>query len=101
VGKVTFDISMSLDGFMTAAGQTSDAPMGQGGMRLVDWAFGADERDRAVLTDGIASIGAVIAGRRTYESSVFEGLGDHHLQLENRGSVQTPSATHLRFGIAR
>jgi dihydrofolate reductase len=193
MGKVTFDISMSLDGFMTAAGQRPDEPMGAGGQRLVDWAFGADERDRAVLTNGIASIGAVIAGHRTYETSVpwwgpdgptgparvpvfvlchkapddvpeggvyafvtegieraleqarevagdkdvtvmggaetgqqylraglvdelsihlvpvlfgagtrmFEGLGDQHLQLENRGSVQTPSATHLRFGIAR
>jgi dihydrofolate reductase len=70
MGKVVFDISMSLDGFMTAAGQRPDEPMGEGGERLVEWAFGADERDRAVLTDGIASIGAVIAGRRTYETSV-------------------------------
>jgi dihydrofolate reductase len=193
MGKVVFDISMSLDGFMTAAGQRPDEPMGEGGERLVEWAFGADERDRAVLTDGIASIGAVIAGRRTYETSVpwwgadgptgparvpvfvvchkapeevpeagvytfvtegieraleqardaagdkgvtvmggaetgqqylraglvdelsihlvpvllgagtrmFEDLGDQHIQLENGGSVQTSSATHLRFPVAR
>jgi dihydrofolate reductase len=37
---------------------------------LHEWAFGDDERDRAVLTDGVASIGAVIAGRRTYDDSV-------------------------------
>jgi dihydrofolate reductase len=70
VGKVTFDISMSLDGFMTAANQRPEEPMGDGGMRLVEWAFGDDDRDRAILTDGIAGIGAVIAGRRTYDDSV-------------------------------
>jgi dihydrofolate reductase len=70
MGKVIFDISMSLDGFMTAANRRPEEPMGDGGQRLVDWAFADDERDRAVLTDGIASIGAVIAGRRTYDTSV-------------------------------
>ena len=70
MSKVTFDISLSLDGFMTAANQRPEEPMGDGGMRLVEWAFGDDERDRAVLADGIASIGAVIAGRRTYDDSV-------------------------------
>ncbi len=68
--KVIFDISMSLDGFMTAAGQRPDEPMGDGGHRLVSWAFGEDERDRKVLEDGIAGCGAVIAGRRTYDTSV-------------------------------
>jgi dihydrofolate reductase len=61
---------MSVDGFVTAAGQTSEEPMGPGGMRLVEWAFGGDERDRQILTDGVAGLGAVIAGRRTYDHSV-------------------------------
>jgi dihydrofolate reductase len=68
--KVTFDISMSLDGFMTAANQRPEEPMGDGGLRLVEWAFGNDPRDREVLTSGVGSIGAVIAGRRTYDGSV-------------------------------
>ena len=68
--KVIFDISMSLDGYMTAGGRRPAEPMGDGGLRLVQWAFGDDERDRAILTDGIASIGAVIAGRRTYDDSL-------------------------------
>ena len=70
MSKVFFDISMSLDGFMTAANQRPEEPMGDGGLKLVDWAFGGDERDRAVLTDGIAGTGAVIAGRRTYDDSL-------------------------------
>jgi hypothetical protein len=43
---VIFDISLSLDGFMTAANQRPEEPMGDGGLRLVEWAFGDDERDR-------------------------------------------------------
>lgn len=70
MSKVVFDISMSLDGFMTAANQTPDDPMGDGGQRLVEWAFGEDERDRAILTDGIGGLGAVICGRRTYDDSL-------------------------------
>ena len=40
--NVFFDISMSLDGFITASGITADQPMGQVGERLHDRAFGAD-----------------------------------------------------------
>ena len=68
--KVIFDISMSLDGFMTAARQTRENPMGEGGLRLVQWAFEGDERDRQVIADGVGGVGAVIAGRRTYDHSV-------------------------------
>jgi len=50
---VIFDISLSLDGFMTAANRRPEEPMGDGGQGLVEWAFGDDERDRAILTDGI------------------------------------------------
>jgi dihydrofolate reductase len=70
MSKVTFDMSMSLDGFIEAAGPTPDQPLGVGGERLHEWAFGEDERDRRVLADGGQGVGAVIAGRRTYDASV-------------------------------
>jgi dihydrofolate reductase len=70
MSKVFFDISMSLDGFMTAANQRPKEPLGEGGQRLREWAFGDDRRDREVLTRGVAGTGAVIAGRRTYDDSV-------------------------------
>jgi dihydrofolate reductase len=70
VPKVVFDISMSLDGFMTAANQRPDEPMGPGGHVLHDWAFAGDEQDRKVLEEGGAATGAVIAGRRTYDTSI-------------------------------
>jgi dihydrofolate reductase len=70
VPKVVFDISTSLDGFMTAANQRPDEPMGPGGHVLHDWAFAGDEQDRKVLEEGGAATGAVIAGRRTYDTSI-------------------------------
>jgi dihydrofolate reductase len=45
-------------------------PLGVGGERLHEWAFGEDERDRGVLAEGGQGVGAVIAGRRTYDASV-------------------------------
>jgi dihydrofolate reductase len=68
--KVTFDISMSLDGFVTAANVRPEEPMGDGGQALHAWAFEGDERDREVLAGGASALGAVIAGRRTYDASV-------------------------------
>jgi dihydrofolate reductase len=70
MGKVVYDISMSLDGFITAAGQTPLEPMGAGGQRLHDWAFGDDERDREVPSTGLAGTGAVITGRRNYTDAL-------------------------------
>jgi hypothetical protein len=70
MGKVVFDISMSLDGFITAANQRPEQPMGDGGERLHERAFGNDPRDREVLDGGADALGPVIAGRRTYDDSL-------------------------------
>jgi dihydrofolate reductase len=70
MGKTVFDISMSLDGFITASGQTAEAPMGDGGEHLHDWAFGADETNRRFLERAGEALGAVICGRRTYDHSL-------------------------------
>ncbi|WP_069109477.1 dihydrofolate reductase family protein [Jiangella alba] len=68
MNTLVLDISISLDGFITAAGQTPDQPLGQGGERLHDW-VGTDA-GRDVLNDGIGRLGAVITGRRNYDDSV-------------------------------
>lgn len=70
MGRVVFDISMSLDGFVTAAGRTAEEPTGPGGERLTQWAFGEDERNRTYLAEAVAELGAVIAGRETYDTSL-------------------------------
>jgi|RhiMethySRZTD1v2_1073278.scaffolds.fasta_scaffold28525_3 dihydrofolate reductase len=70
MGKVIFVISMSLDGYITASNQTTENPMGDGGLRLQEWAFGTDETNRRYLDRAIDGLGAVIAGRRTYDTSL-------------------------------
>ena len=68
--KVIFDISMSLDGFVTASNVRPEQPMGDGGQRLHEWVTGGDERNRELLAEAMNVVGAVIAGRRTYDISV-------------------------------
>jgi dihydrofolate reductase len=70
MSKVYFDISMSLDGFITASGITVDEPMGQDGECLHDWAFGSDPVNRDYLQRSVGQTGAVITGRVTYDASL-------------------------------
>jgi dihydrofolate reductase len=65
VSTVVFDTSMSLDGYMTAAGRTPEEPMGPGGLQLVAWTS-----DTAYLERNVERLGAVIAGRITYDTSM-------------------------------
>jgi dihydrofolate reductase len=69
--KVIFDMSMSLDGYATASGVRPEEPMGDGGQQLHQWALGTgDPRSAEVLAESTRSVGATIAGRRTYDLSV-------------------------------
>ena len=70
MSKVRFEISMSLDGYVTASGVRPEEPMGDGGQQLHEWAFGADERGHELLAESQSSVGASIAGRRTYDLSL-------------------------------
>jgi len=70
MGKVVFDISMSLDGFIAAANVRPEAGLGDGGERLHDWGFNsADPRNREIV-EAWASTGAIIVGRTTYNLSI-------------------------------
>jgi dihydrofolate reductase len=70
MGKVVLVQSMSLDGFTTAANQTKEEPMGDGGLVLTEWAMGENEVNRKFLETSISNLGAVICGRKTYDTSV-------------------------------
>jgi len=65
---VVADISISIDGYVTAAGRTPDEPMGLGGERLHHWT--TSEEGQRMLGETVTDLGAVIAGRRTYDDSV-------------------------------
>ncbi len=65
-----FEISMSLDGYVTAANPRLGEPMGDGGQALHEWAFGDDEAGNDVHAESQDTVGASIAGRRTYDTSI-------------------------------
>jgi dihydrofolate reductase len=72
MGKVVLDISMSPDGFVTAANPRMDAPVGDGGLVLTEWAISNEKSDvnRKLLEDSVVTLGALISGRVTYDTSV-------------------------------
>jgi dihydrofolate reductase len=69
MSKLVFDMSMSLDGYVTAANQRPEQPLGEGGEQLHSWIDPDDPTGLEVLTNGVAGTGAVICGRRTYDDS--------------------------------
>ena len=69
--KITFDMSMSLDGFVRAANPRPEEPLGVGGEALHTWAMSDEDPAGAeLLGRGIGSLGAVVCGRVTYDDSV-------------------------------
>ena len=79
MGKVFFDISMSLDGFVTGANPQPEegwGGLGEGGERLHDWGFKSeDPRNREVM-EWYTTVGAVIVGRTTYDLSILNWGAD-------------------------
>jgi dihydrofolate reductase len=89
--KVVIDVSMSLDGFIAGVDDSVAQPLGSGGDRLFEWFSDGDTPSRwypefkmsaisAGLFDEFADrVGAVVAGRRTYEvSDAWGGEGPQH-----------------------
>jgi dihydrofolate reductase len=79
MGKVTCQISISLDGFVAGPNQSVENPIGEGGMRLHDWVFataswrrqhggdgGADDADSEVAEEVMQGVGAYIMGRKMF-----------------------------------
>ena len=66
-GQVIVDITMSLDGYVTAAGADAKHGLGVGGEPLHDWVFNHAPLNQKVLDDMFARSGAVIMGRRTFD----------------------------------
>jgi dihydrofolate reductase len=93
MGKVIYDISMSLDGFITGANVRAEAGwagLGDGGERLHDWGFNsADPRNREIAEAVLANTGAVIVGRNTYNISLPNWGADGPI-----GSLPTVVVSH-------
>ena len=70
MGKVISNISMSLDGFITAANPRPEAGLGDEGERLHDWGFNsADPRNRDLM-EWYTRVGVNIFGRTGYDHSI-------------------------------
>jgi dihydrofolate reductase len=79
MGRLMFDISLSLDGFVAGPNASLQDPLGEGGMQLHDWVFGLKTwRERHGLEGGetgpvadlvsesLAATGAVVMGRKMF-----------------------------------
>jgi dihydrofolate reductase len=77
--RLTFDITMSLDGFIAGPNQTLEQPLGEGGERLHEWMYGLasfrephgmeggeTNADSEVLEESMSATGAVLMGRRMF-----------------------------------
>jgi dihydrofolate reductase len=65
MGKVTCDITVSVDGFAAGPNQSVEDPLGEGGERLHRWMFEDSEANAAELK-AILDVGAFIMGRNMF-----------------------------------
>jgi dihydrofolate reductase len=71
VSHVIYTMSMSLDGFVTAAGVSLEAGLGAGGQRLHEWGGpGTDPRGISLIEQLVQEEGAIVVGRRTYDQAL-------------------------------
>jgi dihydrofolate reductase len=77
--QIILDISTSLDGFVAGPSPTLEDPLGQNGMQLHEWIFGlaswrsahgqeggVHDEDDALVARGLATLGAVVMGRKMF-----------------------------------
>lgn len=87
-GQVVFDITMSLDGFVSGPNDSPELPLGAGGEKLHEWAYdlaswrephglegGERNRDSEVLEEGMSRAGAIVLGRRMFDNA--KGWGEN------------------------
>jgi len=66
MSRVVGDISMSLDGYVTAAGVDAEHGLGVGGEAIHEWALNPSAVDREILAESTDGSGAVIMGRHLF-----------------------------------
>jgi len=117
MGKVIYDISMSLDGFIAGANARPEAGwggLGDGGERLHDLGSNSTDPRNLKVVESWAATGASIFGRTTYNNSILnwgadgptgarliEDLAGRHVELETTEVIETKEAIHLRFRVIK
>lgn len=82
MGRVMFDMSMSLDGYIAGPHVSVEQGLGEGGERLHEWLYGlaswrerhglaggTSDTDAEVLDEGLRTTGAIIMGRHMFDMS--------------------------------
>src|SRR4051812_25804967 len=84
MGRVSFDISMSLDGYVAGPGAGREEPLGVGGESLHDWvvatkswreAHGRSSGDEGSADDGVIGEAIGVAGAIIMGRHMFSGTG--------------------------
>jgi dihydrofolate reductase len=122
MGRVTCQISVSLDGFAAGPDQSLENPIGRGGMRLHEVTDGIDpalEQARAAaggrdvaIAGGASTVQQFLAAGHLDELHlhivpIVLGAGERLLQdvgdpvLEPVEVVASPAATHVRYRVVR
>ncbi len=70
MSKVTYTMSMSVDGYVVGPGATREKPLGANGDILHEWAFGGSPEGTAFVERVMQNTGASICGRNTYDDSI-------------------------------
>jgi dihydrofolate reductase len=81
MGKVNFDVAVSLDGFLAGPNQRFEEPLGDGGERLHEWMLktagwqeqhgqggeqGTTDRDDEIVRERTENVGAYVMGRNMF-----------------------------------
>ena len=79
MGKLRFDISISLDGFVAGPNQSEENPLGVGGEQLHEWAIGLEawrkphgldggevNASTEVVEQSLENLGAIVMGRNMF-----------------------------------
>ena len=86
MGKVVFDITVSLDGYVAGPNDGPDQGLGEGGERLHDWVVelaswrephgleGGETNASSEVLEGMSEAGAVVVGKRMFDNA--HGWGD-------------------------
>ena len=82
MGRVTVDITTSLDGFIAGPNDGPELGLGEGGERLHQWVYelaswrephglagGKTNRDSEILDEAMSAAGAIIVGRRMFDNA--------------------------------
>ena len=76
MGKVRTGHSTSLDGFIAGPNDGPEAPMGEGGERLLGWYFGGDTEYRLPGTEMVFKVAPQTAELLSPDAHNDRGVGD-------------------------